>query len=416
MYNNTPCYFLTSPKIGDLHSLPSVDFHWMTGGSSFGGNFQLVTESLNAGKTIRFDSYAPFPHDGIRGYDGFPGDGVNVKILLNDTQVWPANGWQHVSNALTTAAIDASAGVKAGDKLVFLVNANQNDRYDTTDIDPTIFYDDGESHTASREFSDKQGMNGWRYQGRGSNGKFVDLAYCAQDQQWQRQLEEKIGLDKHLFIGAGKQCPKAGMDAALAWTAMKPGHIRISGSICNIGNNKNSGYGPKPSTISYYPWYALYNRQTKDGMFISWDYFGHWSSCFMPESDGAIKVELRVAGHKQTLAAGDSFVTPKAFIGLYREDIDNAGNECLDWQYRYLWDYTRDGWFPVIRMLGNWANGTGYWSDPIKGKCPAIHSWLGGGADQESTFRKVFRAADLMRYCGANVYHRDWGWWDCAGD
>jgi len=28
----------------------------------------------------------------------------------------------------------------------------------------------------------------------------------------------------------------------------------------------------------------------------------------------------------------------------------------------------------------------------------------------------VFRVADLMRYVGADVYHRDWGWWDRAGD
>ena len=33
-------------------------------------------------------------------------------------------------------------------------------------------------------------------------------------------------------------------------------------------------------------------------------------------------------------------------MALFRDDLDNAGNELLDWQYRYLWDYTREGWFP----------------------------------------------------------------------
>jgi|GEM_PF-583888 len=415
-----PTFLDFTAKIGDVPALPSVDFHWMTGGACFPGSWKLVTESLNAGKPITFDSYAPYPYDGIRGHDGFPGDGVNVKILLNDTQVWPATGWQCASNAITTVNIDASADVKASDKLVFLVNINKNDRYDTTDFDPTIVYNDGESHTASQEFSDKQGTNGWQYQGQDGKGKFVDLIYSDGDKQWQKQLEEGLGGDKSLFIRAGKQCPKAGMDAALVWTAKKSGHIRIIGSVCNIGNCKNAGYKPgRQGTASYAPWYALYNKQTKDGMFIGWDYFGHWGSSFMPEPDGTIKVALKVAGHKQTLAPGDSFVTPKAFVGLFQDDLDNAGNECLDWQYRYLWDYAREGWFPAIRMCGYWSKGTGYWSDPIRGnniKSSEIKGWLGGGADQESAFRKVFRVADLMRYCGADVYHRDWGWWDCAGD
>jgi hypothetical protein len=59
-------------------------------------------------------------------------------------------------------------------------------------------------------------------------------------------------------------------------------------------------------------------------------------------------------------------------------------------------------------MLGYWMNGTA-WGQPGA-------SWTGGGPDFQSTFRKVFRVADLMRYAGADVYHRDWGWWDRAGD
>ena len=58
-----------------------------------------------------------------------------------------------------------------------------------------------------------------------------------------------------------------------------------------------------------------------------------------------------------------------------------------------------------------WAtgcNGTG-WGQPGV-------PWIGGRPDFQSTFRKVFRVADLMRYVGADVYHRDWGWWDRAGD
>ena len=117
---------------------------------------------------------------------------------------------------------------------------------------------------------------------------------------------------------------------------------------------------------------------------------------------------MKVAGHKQTLAAGESLTTPKAFLGLFHGDLDEAGNEVLDWQYRYLWDYTRKEWFPAIRMLGFWMYGTGSGQPGI--------GWVGGKPDWQSTFRKVFRVADLMTYTGADVYHRDWGWWDLAGD
>ena len=44
------------------------------------------------------------------------------------------------------------------------------------------------------------------------------------------------------------------------------------------------------------------------------------------------------------------------------------------------------------------------------------HGWVGGDPDWESTYRKVFRTADFMRYCGGDTYHRDWGWWDKGGD
>lgn len=167
-------------------------------------------------------------------------------------------------------------------------------------------------------------------------------------------------------------------------------------------------YGFRMGSSTYAPWNALYDKKTKQGIFIGWDYFGHWASRFRAEQDGSMQAEFRVAGHKQTLAPGESLITPQAFTGLFTDDLDNAGNECLDWQYQYLWDYTRPGWFPAIRMLGWWWNGTP-WKDPG-------NTWVGGNGDQYSAFRKVFRIADLMSQTGADVYHRDWGWWDRAGD
>lgn len=396
-----PGFLNLSFRLGDPQSL---DFDWMTGGENNPGSWKLKSESLNSQKPREFDSYEPFPMDLPTG--PFPGDGVLAKILMNDRQVWPASGWADSANATVRVPFDFGADINAGDKLVFLVNMKGNIGWDTTEFNPAIAYDDGETHLASKEFDREQGKSGWKYQYL-EKGEFHDLVYYPGPNQWRKKQDNATGTP---FIGADNQHPDNGQDATRVWVAPKSGHIRVSGTVCNTGNGSagRGNYGFRPGTASYAPWYALYNKKTKEGVFIGWDYFGHWRSSFSLSQDGAVTAQLTVAGHKQTLAPGESVSSPKAFAGLYQENLDNAGNECLDWQYAYLWDYTREGWFPAIRMLGYWSKGTA-WGQANAG-------WRGGSPDFESTFRKVFRMADLMRYVGADVYHRDWGWWDRAGD
>jgi hypothetical protein len=397
---HNPAFLTAGATLGDLGAL---DFHWLTGGENQPGSWDLRTERFDAAKPRRFDSYEPFPLDLAKA--SFPGDGVDAKILLNGTQIWPATGWTYVPNATVTVPFDVSVDVAAGDTLVFLVNMHGNIGWDTTAFDPTIAYADGETHTASREFSNEQGRNGWRYQYL-ENGRFVDLVHYPGPNQWRKAQDNATGTP---FVGVGNQHPDVGQDAARVWTVPKAGRARLTGSVCNTGNGQApGGYGFRPGTSAYAPWYALYHRGTRQGLFIGWDYFGHWTSSFTASAGGAVSAELAVAGYARTLQPGEAITTPKAFVGLFREDLDDAGNECLDWQYQYFWDYTREGWFPAIRMLGYWMRGTG-WGQPGV-------AWTGGNPDLESTFRKVFRVADLMRSVGADVYHRDWGWWDRAGD
>ena len=162
---------------------------------------------------------------------------------------------------------------------------------------------------------------------------------------------------------------------------------------------------------------TIANAGDSDGLFIGWDYFGHWASTFTQSTNGSVAVRFRVAGHNQNLKPGESLTTPMAFVGLFHGDLDAAGNDVLDWQYRYLWDYTRDGWFGAIRQAGWWWKGTG-WPDPRNTR------WIGHGpltltlldADGASTYRKIFRLADYISEIGADVYHRDCCWWDQTGD
>ena len=200
----------------------------------------------------------------------------------------------------------------------------------------------------------------------------------------------------------------------------RPGSWLLKKETLTAGNeHKFDSYDPFPGaadskvefkmgSASYAPWFALFDHRLKQGVFVGFDYFGRWASTVMAARDQSITMQLKLAGYRQVITQGRSITTPKAFTGLYSDDLDNAGNELLDWQYQYMWDYTRPGWFPAIRMLGFWWNGT-------PSKDPG-NTWLGGNGDAVSAYRAVFRVADLMSEVGADVYHRDWGWWDRAGD
>ncbi|MHB0998354.1 MAG: alpha-amylase family protein [Armatimonadota bacterium] len=381
-------------------SLRTLDFHWMTGAENRPGGWKLITEKLRVGKERKFDSYDPFK---VESDYKLPGDGINAKIMLNDRQVWPESGWVYSKDDRDVKPFDLTADISAGDKLVFIVNMNKELSCDTTRFDPVITYTDGESHTASAEFSEEQGKDGWRYQYI-DNGQFFDLRYYTGAKQWKPEVDNIGGVP---FVGKDNQHPYVGQDVARVWTAPKSGKVHITGYVLNTGNWS----GPDPSggfalgSSTYGPWYAMHDKSTGNGLFIGWDYFGHWASSFTAGKDGSVQVSMNVANHKQKLAPGESVTSPKAFVGLFNGDLDDAGNNLLDWQYEYMWDYAREGWFPGVRMLGYWMHGVNMES-----------GWNAGWGDIDSQFRKVFRVADLMRNTGGDVYHRDWGWWDKAGD
>jgi hypothetical protein len=156
----------------------------------------------------------------------------------------------------------------------------------------------------------------------------------------------------------------------------------------------------------YAPIYVFFDRKAKNGVFVGWDYLGRWASYIGNYDGGPVNVGLKVSAYKKAIAPGESVETPKAFTGVFRGDLDEMGNQLLDYQYRYKWDYTRDKYFPAIQMLGYWWNGATDF-DP---KHP------GWDVDPLSTYRKVFHMVDTMRSVGADRYWRDYGWWDIAGD
>lgn len=66
------------------------------------------------------------------------GDGVGVRILKNDVQIWPASGGQRVLTGTTSQTFLLSLSVTVGDKIQFVANSLTTPSYDTVLWDPTI--------------------------------------------------------------------------------------------------------------------------------------------------------------------------------------------------------------------------------------------------------------------------------------
>ena len=66
------------------------------------------------------------------------GDGIGVRILINDTQVWPAGGSQKVLSDTSSHAYLFGAAVEEGDRVAFVANALATAGYDTTRWDSTV--------------------------------------------------------------------------------------------------------------------------------------------------------------------------------------------------------------------------------------------------------------------------------------
>jgi len=397
---------LTDPPIvalafhaAGLH--PPVELWWMSGAECFGDSWKMRREAIPAGGRF-FDSY-----DAPAGLT-LPGDGVDARILLNGQPLWPAEGWAHSAHGGDVQAHQVAVEVQPGDRLLFVLGRHGNMGWDTTEWDPVITYEDGTTFRASEGFSDQQGAGGWSYGYLGDDGHYQELIYDPAPGRYGQRWRLRIGVIEP-FVSATEMHPDPQGHAVRVFTAPRAGRVSVQGTVRNTGNGTPPGRGFRLGSQTYAPWFGLRDPATGQAAYLGFDCMGHWQARFQRgEGNGREKVvaDLRVGGFKKALRPGEGIRTPYAFTGLFREDLDEMGQELLEWQYRALWDYTREPWFPAVRMLGYWMKGTPW----------GTAGWLGGQGDAESAFRKIFRTVDFMRAVGGDTYHRDWGWWDRAGD
>src|SRR5581483_7525294 len=117
------------------------------------------------------------------------GDGVRVKILKDEKQLWPDRGeWQLISSDDREGKdITVTASVRSGEKLYFIVNANVDAVDDETVWNPHITYvrlDETVSPT-KQKFIDDRGSEvvftgtGWQHEGLAPWSSDLDKGYLA---------------------------------------------------------------------------------------------------------------------------------------------------------------------------------------------------------------------------------------------
>lgn len=150
--------------------------------------------------------------------------GVNLKILKNNDQLWPKEGWAHSKNSDDRPHHDVAVDVESGDKLYFLVNTPHGVGFDTAYWNPVITYDDGTTFEALKGFSGTQGKNGWHYQYKGGDN-YGGLVYDNHYRTWRHN-----GFP---LLNPYRQRPGFESESARVFVAPKHGTVRVTGApVC----------------------------------------------------------------------------------------------------------------------------------------------------------------------------------------
>jgi hypothetical protein len=165
--------------------------------------------------------------------EGSGGDGVNVKIMQNSTQLWPASGWQFIgASDISGVAHDLTVNVTAGDMIYFVLDKFSTNSSDATYWDPMIRY----ASTLSNDFSSTQGSGYWYYM-ESSGGTYSNMT-------WDSSLNHWKGTYTYNLIWSPSQIHPDTNDSVVAWKAPVAGTVRITGNP-HKGNTGGDGVNVK---------------------------------------------------------------------------------------------------------------------------------------------------------------------------
>ncbi|MFF2912522.1 RHS repeat domain-containing protein [Paenibacillus sp. NPDC057934] len=147
------------------------------------------------------------------------GDGVRVKVMKNNTQIWPASGWQTIQGKdAIGVTLNLNVNVNKGDSIYFIVNQNGHIGSDATKWNPVISY----IERASSAYGSEQGKDNWYYQ-IWNGTKYEDMTWDVANSRWK-------GKNNWDLITKEWMHPD-GNDVALKWSAPQSGSVRVAGSV-----------------------------------------------------------------------------------------------------------------------------------------------------------------------------------------
>ncbi len=156
----------------------------------------------------------------------------------------------------------------------------------------------------------------------------------------------------------------------------------------------SSPYG----AINHMPLMILSPEGASHGLFFGWDYLGPWSAPLGSYLGRDFHCGLRLDQYQRTLAPGETLELPQAFAGVFTGDLDDLGNEMLDWQYAFAWDHKHPDYFAQPRIAVDFPT-----------------PWVAEGGTVENWSCRLaldLYFTDLARYLGAGVLWDDAGWYD----
>lgn len=130
------------------------------------------------------------------------------------------------------------------------------------------------------------------------------------------------------------------------------------------------------------------DRVHADGVLLGWSHTSAWYGAF--GGNGRVQIDAHGANGR-TLAPGATYAMPRAHVLVFDGDLDDAGNDLKDFQYRYKWDLTHDRWVGAVKPY-LWNAGQSY-----------------GAAN-------TFALSQNYRAVGIDIWHWDADWYDRTGD
>lgn len=171
-------------------------------------------------------------------YNAGGGDGVNVKIMKNNQQVWPASGWKSISfDDELGYEHDFYLDVNSDDMIYFIVNQNGNNAYDGTLWDAAVTYDF--VFDSQQSFSGNQGHEQWAYK-YWDGSTLLDMQYNTFLAKW--EAASWAGIWWNSDYGAGSLMhPDGNAQVIKEWTAPFSGTVVISGAVWKQNTSGGDG-------------------------------------------------------------------------------------------------------------------------------------------------------------------------------